>query len=742
MRRSFAFLTSENFFSLAGAKPALGRFYNAEECRPNANVPVVVASYSYWRKLGGRPDFVGSELRINGQPYTVIGITPEGFSGMNALLAPDVWLPLGIYSQLGSAFSDSTNMSDLEQPKNYTLNVVARLRSGLTIETAKPRLPAIAQRLTSIQPADGGGPRELQIQSPSRFSLSTTPAEDGPMSLMSVLLMAMAAAVLLIASLNLANMLLARGTARAKEIAIRLALGGSRWRIIRQLLCEGLLLALTGGALGLLVSLWANDLLTQSIGTIFSSMSFSLVVHLRPDALVLSVTFIFCLFATLLFSLGPALKMSRSDLVNDLKQQVGEPAHAGRLNRFFAARHLLVMAQIALSLVLLFSAGLFLRGALKAGGIDPGFEPRGGIVAEFDFTLGKNDEAAAKRLMFAAAQRAKELPGVRAAALSTMVPYGNLTNARRVMSAAEAPDAKADSTAPEPGANALFTAVTRDYFDAVGVRLLRGRDFTQAECENKESPRVGIIDEGMAQKLFPKGDALGQRIRYTNPPSDGSPGDMEVVGIVSAHRHDVLGTTIPRRLFVPLAQSYNGGVFLHLRLANANRAAVLALMPTLRQTLRNIDPGIPVLQIVPFSDMVAKNIGLWVVRLGAVMFGIFGGLALLLAIVGVYGVKSYAVARRTRELGIRMALGACRGDVFKLIMKQGVLQTFLALSIGLLLSLALGGVLAQMLYQVSPSDPLALVASAALLGIAAMIACFVPARRATRVSPMTALRTE
>lgn len=254
MRRSFAFLTSENFFSLMGVEPALGRFYNAEECRPNANIPVVVVSHAFWKRTGGRPDFVGSTLLVNGQAFTVIGVSPEGFSGISALIAPDVWLPLGIYSQMSSAFSDSTDLQDLAQPKNYTLNVVARLHSDLTIASAKSRLPVLAQRLTAMQPPESDGGRELQIQTPSRFSLSTTPSDDGPVSLIGALLMGMAGAVLLIASLNLANMLLARGTARAKEIAVRLALGASRWRIIRQLLCEGFLLALAGGTLGLLLS--------------------------------------------------------------------------------------------------------------------------------------------------------------------------------------------------------------------------------------------------------------------------------------------------------------------------------------------------------------------------------------------------------------------------------------------------------------------------------------------------------
>jgi putative ABC transport system permease protein len=740
MRRSFAFLTSENFFSMMGVQPYRGRFYNAEECRPNANLPVVVASYGFWQRQGGRADFLGSTLQINSQPYTVIGITPDGFSGVSALIAPDVWVPLGMYSRLGSAFSDSEMATDLSRPTNYTLNITARLRPDLTIEMAKSRLPVLSQRFNALQPPEADFARELQIQTPSRFSLSTSPQDDGPIALIATLLMCMAGAVLLIASLNLANMLLARGTTRAKEIALRLALGASRWRIVRQLLCEGMLLAIVGGAVGLVVSVWCNNLLLHSLQRLLGSMNFSFVADLSPSIAVLSVTFFFCLLATLLFSLVPAWKATKADLVNDLKQQVGEPARVGRLSRFFAPRHISVMAQIALSLMLLFSAGLFFRGALKAGGLDPGFVAAGDLVTEMDFSLIKKGPVESRRLMFAAVERARQLPGVQAAALGTMLPYGNFTNTRRIMSARET--MPTDPKAPDPGASGLFTAITPGYFDAVGVRLLRGRDFTRAEAENKDTPRVAIIDEEMAKKLFPNADAVGQHIRYTEAPRDGSPNDLEVVGVVSTHRHDVQNDTVLRRLFVPLAQGYNGNVFLHVRIASKDRHAVAALIPAMRQMLREVDPDLPVLGIAPFTDLVEKSVGLWIVRLGALLFGVFGGIALLLAVVGVYGVKAYAVACRTREIGIRMALGARRGDVFGLIMRQGAMQTGLAVAFGLLLALAVGRVLSQILYDVSPNDVFALVMSSLLLAAASLFACFFPARRATKVSPMTALRTE
>jgi len=740
MRRSFGFLTSENYFSLMGVQPFRGRFYNAEECKPNANIAVVVASYGFWKRQGGRNDFVGSTLQINGQPYTVIGITPDRFSGASALIAPDFWVPLGIRSQLGSAFGDSETMHDLANPKNYALNLTGRMRPGLTIEAAKPRLPVLSQRFNAMQAADSEFAREVQIQKPSRFSLSTSPEDDGPITLIGTLLMAMAGAVLLIACLNLANMLLARGTARSKEIALRIAVGASRWRIIRQLLCEGLLLAICGGVVGLILSVWCNNLLLHSLASLLNNVNFSFIVDLSPDAAVLAVTCLFCLLATVLFSLGPALKATRADLVNDLKQQGGEPARIGRFNRLFAPRHISVMVQIALSLMLLFAAGLFFRGALKAAGLNPGFVAAGDLITEMDFTLVKKESADARREIFNIAQRARELPGVTAVGVATMLPYNNFTNTRRIMSTRTT--LSNDPKAPDPGVTALYTASTPGYFDAIGVKLLRGRDFTQAECQDKDGRRVAIIDEEMAKKLFPNENAVGQHVRYTIPPKDGSPNDMEVIGVVGTHRHDVQNDTPLTRLFVPFAQGYSGDVVLHVRFNTPDRQVVAGMIPTMRSTLREIDQDLPLLTIAPWVDLMERSVGLWIVKLGATLFGAFGAIALLLAVVGVYGVKAYAVACRTREIGIRMALGAHRKDVFALIMRQGVIQTALGVSVGVLLSLGVGRVLAQILYEVSPSDPFALISSSLLLAIAALLACFLPARRATHVEPLQALRTE
>jgi predicted permease len=692
--------------------------------------------------MGGGADFVGSTLRLNGKPHTVIGIAPEGFSGISGLLAPELWLPLGLHTELNSAFSDSGQVLDLNNPKNYTLNVMARLAPGLTLTNVKPRLPVIAERLTSMQPSDAIGTRELQVMTPSRFSISTTPSDDGPLGMMSVLLAGMASIVLLIASLNLINMLLARGAARAREIALRLAIGATRWQIVRQLLVEGLVLSLSGGAVGLLLARSANTLLQQSFAQLLGSMNFSFTTDLRPDATVLAVTIGLCVLATLIFSLGPALKASRADVVNDLKTQGAESTASGRLNRFFAPRHVLVMAQMTLSLVLIFSAGLFFRGALKAGGLNLGFDPNGVVLTEMDFSLANTSQADAMRRIQLVTDRVRALPGVKAVGWSTLVPYGNLTNTVRLV-AANAPIVKKDAKSPQQGISGISASVTPAYFASIGVPVTRGRSFTELECQKHDTPRVCILDEGMAHRLFPGRDPIGQRVRLTEAPSDGSPSEMEVVGIVAPHRHDVMDDDGPAsRVYFPLAQSYSAGAWLSVRYSSNDPVAVQGALQDLRRELQRLDADLPILQQLPFTLLLDKSITLWMVRLGAVMFGIFGGIALLLAMVGVYGVKAYVVERRTREIGIRLALGANPRDVFSLIAMQGVLQTAVSVALGLALSLGAGRVLSTMLFSVSPADPVSLVVAAVLLSTAALLACYLPARRATRVSPLTALRTE
>ncbi|MCF7761549.1 MAG: ABC transporter permease, partial [Cephaloticoccus sp.] len=578
LRRSFAFSVSSGYFGIFGASPAAGRFFSAAECRPNAEIAVAVSSWNLWQRYGGKSDFIGSTLRINDRLFTIIGVTPKGFSNGNALIAPEVWLPLGTFSTVAKTFSNNAAVTDLNHPDNFTLNLVGRLKSGLTSAAAANRLPALAARINQLHPEEASGPRELQLQAPARFSISTAPSSESGLGMISVLLLSMAGAVLLIACLNLANMLLARGTARSREIAIRLALGATRTQVVRQLLVEGLLLAVVGGLAGLLISLWSGDLLTQSLTTLFNSMNFAYVVDLRPDLTVTGVTFVFCLVATLIFSLGPALRATQVDLVNDLKQQTGEPALLGRLNRFFAPRHILVMAQIAISLMLLFSAGLFFRAALKAGGLDLGFKPAGSVIAEIDYGLINTDPLVASRLIQSEIEQVRNLPGVARVGLATREPFSNTTSSRKIMRADQPLD-----TGEGQASNAfqgIMASITPGYLEALGVRMLRGRDFTDIEAFEKGAPGVCIVDEAMAKSLFPDGDALGQRVKYTQPPTDGSPVEMEIVGIVSDHRHGVLEQgRASLHLYLPLAQNFEPGGMIHVRLGDEDPARVMGFLP-------------------------------------------------------------------------------------------------------------------------------------------------------------------
>jgi predicted permease len=743
MHRSFVFFVSDNFFSLLGVRPAAGRFFNAAESQPNANTPVVIASYSLWQRQGSRSDFVGSTIQVNGQAMTVIGITPRGFSGVNAVLAPDLWMPLGVYSLFANSVTSDGPISDLARPSTYALNLMGRLNPGIDIRSALPLLPVLAKRIDALQPPEAAtaGARELQIQAPSRFNISTAPSSgESAITAGAALMLGMAGVVLLIACLNLANMFLARGTARAKEISIRLSLGAPRWRVVRQLLVEGLLLALTGGVLGLLVALWTDDLLTEALNSKFRALNFGLAFELKPGPSVLGMTFLFCILATLIFSLGPALKSVRTDLVRDLKQQGGEPVNGGSWSRFFSGRHCLVMAQISLSLVLLFSGGMFFHSALNASGLQLGFDPAGSAVAELDFSLGRTPEAAVLQKLSSILARVQKTPGVRDASLATLLPYTNVDTRRRV-APAEVPSAPG-TDAKQPGFEGVFCATTPDFFDIIGVRLLQGRKFSSVEAENRNAPPVAIIDERMAKLLFPNGDVIGRRIRYVSPATPGSPSEMEIIGVVSSYRqHPRVGEADPR-LFVPLAQGYSPDVFVMVRFANQDRRSVAAATVALRRELRAHDPDLPILRLMPFADLIEGNLDLWMVRMGAVMFSTFGGIALLLAVVGVYGVKAYAVARRTREIGIRMALGAMPGDVLSLIIKQGAMQTAFGVILGTGLSLLVGKALAAALFGISPADPIVLGTSIALLAGFALLACYLPARRATKVNPTEALRAE
>jgi putative ABC transport system permease protein len=724
LRRRMVGLVSENFFTLLQAQPAQGRVFSSEESRPGARIPVVVASHAFWQRLGAPANFLGSALWINRRDYTVIGVMPPGFGGLHATIGPDIWVPLGEAEELAGW--------DLLQPGATQLLLVGSLQPDLSLETARSRLPAIERRLEALPRADQD-PRRVIIEPPARFSLgSARPEEEGFLNVFASIAMGLSITVLLVACLNLANMLLARGMARRKEIAIQLSLGAGRARVIRQQLTEGLLLSLAGGAVGLLFCLWCGDYLDRKSAEAFSAGFFALNSHPFIDPTLIAAIFAFCLVATLISSLGPALRNTQLNLIDELKLQPGDPAASGRWNRFFSLRHCLVMAQLALSLALLFSAGLFIRGAWAARAIDFGFQPAGRFATFLDHGahLSSNE---IRRRQQAILERAATLPGVKHAALASNVPYNFELSWRPVF----ASNLTGDKT--RPGFPAGYTAVSHGYFATLGIPLLRGRDFTRAEATESGGPFVAVIDTTLARTLFGDADPLGRHffVNQADAQADRLERAVEVIGIVNSPRDDVFTENAPPRFYRPLGQAPEKHVYLHVSAPHAS-----AITGTLRAELRALDPELAALPIQPLSDFIDKNINTLTVDLAGTVFGGFGLVALVLAVVGVYGVKAHAVARRTREIGIRLALGAQTSDVMRLIMKQGVWQTLTGLFVGMLLAFGAGKILSHMLYRISPLDPFAFGLSAIVLTAAALLACWLPARRATRIDPIIALRME
>jgi predicted permease len=754
-RRAFAAIVSSNYFSVLGVPLARGRAFLPEEESPGRNAPVAIVSYRYWQKQDLDPRVLGSQVLINGRSFTVVGITPKRFTGTMQILSPEVWLPMSVYDQVANNF-ESENRTAIDDRTGTQLRIIGRLKPGMTAAAAKPALEGLAVNLEKAYPVEQKD-QTFMVRSVPHNTVSNNPAADSGLKAIAPLLLGMAVVVLLVACLNLANMLLARVTARRKEIAIRLALGGSRWRIVRQLLTEGFVLAVLGGAGGLILGLWSSDLL---VGSMRKLMPLDIVWLTGPNPTILAATFGFCLLGTLIFALGPALKISRSTMMTDLKEHAGEDVVRRRWK--FLPRNPLVVVQIAFSLALLTAAALFIRGAGKAASVDTGLKPGASFLLEVDASLAGYEPKRAQELYRNVNERLAALPGVEHASISSVVPFGMFEVSRKVQRAGLHPDPDAKPTTAADGLafETAWNSVGADYFSTVGLPVVRGRAFTEAEA-TQAGPKVAIIDEVLAKKLWPEGDALGQRIQYAGenaPSAEGSGGahaggsadldeekqqeTIEIVGIVPATRHALFEKESIGGIYLPFARGFKSDVSFFVRfrsLAPGNEAITADL---LRRTVREVDPSIPVISLRTFAQHLDSNLDLWLVRAGATLFSVFGGLALGLAVVGLYGVKAYSVARRTREIGIRMALGAKPAAVLRLIMAEGSIMLLSGIALGLLLATATGKILSGILYEVGAFDPIAFTAAPALLAIAALVATWLPARRAAALNPVEALRYE
>jgi predicted permease len=755
-RRVFSAVVTSNYFSVLGVLLARGRAFLPEEETPGHNAQVAIVSYSYWAKHDLDPGVLGSHLLINGRSFMIVGITPKGFVGTMQILSPEVWLPMSVYDQVANDF-ESENKTTIDDRKGTRLRIMGRLKPGVTAAAAKPALAGLAANLEKAYPIEQKD-QTFMAERVSRNSVSNRPGSDSGIIVIAPLLLGMAVVVLLVACLNLANMLLARGTARRKEIAIRLALGGSRWRIVRQLLTEGFALAVLGGAGGLVLGLWSSDLLVASMRKL---MPLDIVWLSGPNPAILAATFGFCLLGTLMFALGPALKISRSAVVTDLKEHAGEDVVRRRCK--FLPRHPLVVVQIAFSLALITAAALFIRGAGKAASVDTGLKPGASYILEVDASLAGYEPKRAQEFYRNLNERLAALPGVEHASISSIVPFGMFELSRKVQRAGLrlAPDARPATAAEGLAFEVPWNSVGADYFSTVGLSVVRGRAFTEAEA-TQPGPKVAVIDEVLAKKLWPDGDALGQRIQYAGASAHSAQGGggahaggsadlnekekqeetIEIVGIVPATRHALFEKEPAGGIYLPFARGFQSDVSFFVRfrsLASGNEAATADL---LRRTVHDDDPSIPIISLRTFAQHLDSNLDLWLVRAGAALFSIFGGLALGLTVVGLYGVKAYSVARRTREIGIRMALGAQAGAVLRMIMREGSIMLVSGVAIGLLLAVATAKIVSGILYGVGALDPVAFTVAPAVLTVAALIATWLPARRATRVNPAQALHAE
>jgi predicted permease len=727
-RRAFIDITTGDLFKTFDIPLAMGRSFTLDEEKPGAERPVTIISYPVWERMGSPVDIPGRILRINQRDFTVIGVAPKGFSGTTVMVTPELWLPTGVYDSMVNDFASDNVVGTLRDRRHHALIVYGRLREGLDVESAAPGLQTISAAMEGAFPVENKD-QDLVIQRTSRLGISTSPIDEGPVTMVGVSLLVMSGIVLLIAALNLANMQLARGSARAKEFAIRLSMGGSRAQVVRQLLTESLLLSVVAGGVALLMAAGAMRALVSGMNGLLPVM---LTVETSPDARVFLATLAFATLGAIISSLGPALAASRADVLPALKEQAGElPIRGSR----FPVRHVLVMGQLALSLTLLTTAGAFVRGAWVAAGVDPGFSLERGIHAGLDTSLAGYDRPRAYAAYANVLDHVRRIPSVTHASLGSLMPFGEVTESASIQQPGPVRRAS-DPDFDTAVTSATAQSVMQDYFPSLGLSLLRGRDFTHAEVTAAGTPGVAIIDEVLAARVFGTDDPVGRQMQI-NRGQDAEPELVQVIGIAPAILHQMNEEKPGAHVYRPHAQRFRSGMTLHVTTTTPDESS---LLPAVRAALRNADPQLPVVTLETGAMFRERNAMLWIVRTGARVFTIFGIVALVMATLGIYGVKAFLVSRRTREIGIRVALGATARDVTALVLRDGMATTIGGLVIGLGLSFVAVQGIGSLLFDGGGFDlPIVAAAFVALTG-AGLAANLIPARRATRVSPTVALR--
>jgi putative ABC transport system permease protein len=695
---------SGNYFKALGTVPTRGRLLNADDDRLDGP-PIAVISYELWqRRYGGAEGTVGRTVAFNGHSVTIVGIAPPRFQG-TTVMRSDAWLTLGQSSIASPRFGPSmfTNRSA------SWLVAGARLKPGATVAQATAELNAIGKALEQEYPDANRGKNYKALKS------AVIPGQiDGVAGFLAVLL-GIVALVLLAACVNLAGMLLARASTRRREIAVRLAIGASRVRLVRQLITETLVLFAVGCGLGLLLTRWLTGLLLALLPTLPVPVAMDFVVDWR----VMAFAAVISLASAILCGLAPALQASKPDLVPALK--VDGPSHGGRLR----LRSAFIVAQVTISLVLVIAGGLFVRALGRAASIDPGFDQANVDVVSFDLSLSGMQEPDAIAFSERLRERVRAIPGVQHAAFAADLP---LDGGRMGLGSLYVPGLQ-----PPDGAESFradWNAVSPDYFKTLNMPLVSGRDFTVQDTAG--APGAIIINEAMAKSVWNTTDVLGRQ--FETDAIGTSRTKLTVIGVTPNAQVDTLGAEVRPFVYVAMAQRYVSRTSL---LVKAERGGTIGQV---RALIRAMSPNLPVTSAMPLEQVTA--LAVIPQRIAAGVAASLGVVVLLLAAIGIYGVTSYSVSRRTREIGIRMALGADRSTVLRLVIRQGLILTAIGVAIGLAAGAAGAQVLRSLLFGVSALDPLAFGGAALLFGAVALAASYLPARRATRVDPMVALRAE
>lgn len=706
-------IVSGNYFSVVGARPVLGRSINPDD--DAGAQPVSMLSHELWkRSFGSAPDVVGKTVVLNGRTFTIVGVASPEFSGTALFSEPAIWIPIGAWPFVATGSLDGL---DIHNRGWGWLSLVGRLKPGIDLQQAQADLNALVRSQRELYPDE----------IPDGFSLAVHPASvaaagaemHGGLVLFSSLLFAAVGLVLLIACANVAGLLLARAAKRRKEIGIRMSLGASRGRVIRQLLSESLVLSLVAGTLGMVVAVWTMEFLASFAPT--GAMPMDLPdVGLNPRvlgfALALSVA------TGVVFSLVPALHASRPDLVPALKDQTSAPGRGtSRL------RSALVGAQVALSLLLLICAGLFARTLQKATTVDLGFDPENIALASVNLGLQRYSASRAQQFQRDAVERVKRLPGVQSAGWATDVPLNWEENQEVISVPGYQPR-------PDEEMAVALRAVGAGYFNTLRIPLVRGREFMDQDAPG--APGVVVINEAMARKYWPNADPVGKRITFSSDPD----AERTVIGVAKNSKQHSVGEEPEPFAYLPLSQKMESWGLSGTTLIVRTDGDPKQLLRALSGEIRSLDPNLPVSGL----ETLREHLGAVLLpqRAGAKLLGLFGLLALVLAAVGIYGVVAYSAAQRTHEIGIRMALGARRRDALLIVLKWSLVSVAVGTALGLIAAFAATRVLSSFLYEISPTDPVAFLGAAALLGAIALFASYLPARHAARVDPMIALRAE